>query len=98
MSASDSELARGARDGDREAFGQLVHRYQRRLFGLVLMMVRERGAAEEVTQDVFVRATRRSITTKHTGRSTRGWHQSLCGSRKTGFDIEAGRHGVKASR
>jgi RNA polymerase sigma-70 factor (ECF subfamily) len=30
--------------------------YQGRLFGLVLMMVRDPGGAEEVTQDAFVRA------------------------------------------
>src|SRR5262245_2555608 len=34
----------------------MVHRYQRRVFGLVLMMVRQPGGAEEVTQDAFVRA------------------------------------------
>jgi RNA polymerase sigma-70 factor (ECF subfamily) len=34
----------------------LVDRYQGRLFGLVLMMVRQPTAAEEVTQDAFVRA------------------------------------------
>ena len=44
------------RGGDREAFGQLVELYQRRLFGLSLMMVRDPSGAEEVTQDAFVRA------------------------------------------
>jgi RNA polymerase sigma-70 factor (ECF subfamily) len=41
---------------DRETFGRLVETYQGRLFGLVLMMVRQPSAAEEVTQDAFVRA------------------------------------------
>jgi RNA polymerase sigma-70 factor (ECF subfamily) len=41
---------------DREAFGRLVQTHQGRLFGLVLMMVRQPSAAEEVTQDAFVRA------------------------------------------
>jgi RNA polymerase sigma-70 factor (ECF subfamily) len=44
------------RGGDRDAFNQIVGRYQRRLFGLTLMMVRQPTAAEEVTQDVFIRA------------------------------------------
>lgn len=44
------------RDGDPEAFGQLLELYQRRLFGLALMMVRRPEGAEEVTQDAFVRA------------------------------------------
>ena len=44
------------RRGEREAFGRLVELYQKRLFALTLMMVRDRPAAEEVTQDAFVRA------------------------------------------
>ena len=56
MSASDRDVVRDVRRGDRNAFGHLVDRYQRRLFGLVLMMVRQPASAEEVTQDAFVRA------------------------------------------
>ena len=56
MSASDRDVVRDVRRGDRNAFGHLVDRYQRRLFGLVLMMVRQPAGAEEVTQDAFVRA------------------------------------------
>ena len=47
---------REVRRGDREAFGRLVELYQRRLFGLILMVVRDPSGAEEVTQDAFVRA------------------------------------------
>ena len=53
---ADRDIVRDVRRGDRDAFAQLVHRYQGRLFGLVLMMVRERAGAEEITQDAFVRA------------------------------------------
>ncbi|HEY7502323.1 MAG TPA: RNA polymerase sigma factor [Vicinamibacterales bacterium] len=56
MSASDGDIVRDIRRGDRDAFGQLVRKYQSRLFGLMLMMVRQPAAAEEVTQDAFVRA------------------------------------------
>jgi len=56
VSASDRDVVRHVRRGDREAFGHLVQRYQDRLFGLVLMMVRQPAGAEEVTQDAFVRA------------------------------------------
>lgn len=56
MSDSDRDVVRAVRRGDREAFARLVHSNQRRLFGLVLMMVRDRAGAEEVTQDAFVRA------------------------------------------
>jgi RNA polymerase sigma-70 factor (ECF subfamily) len=56
VTASDLDAVRNVRRGDREAFGHLVRGYQGRLFGLVLMMVREPAGAEEVTQDAFVRA------------------------------------------
>ena len=58
--AVEAATVRGAvsavRGGDREAFGRLLELYQRRLFGLTLMMVRDPEGAEEVTQDAFVRA------------------------------------------
>jgi RNA polymerase sigma-70 factor, ECF subfamily len=56
VSASDNDIVHAVRRGDREAFAHLVQTYQGRLFGLVLMMVRQAAGAEEVTQDAFVRA------------------------------------------
>jgi RNA polymerase sigma-70 factor (ECF subfamily) len=56
VSGSDADVVRDVRGGNRDAFGELVRRYQGRLFGLVLMMARERAGAEELTQDAFVRA------------------------------------------
>lgn len=52
----DAELVADVRRGHVEAFGLLVAKYQRPLFGLVLMMVRQPAGAEEVMQDAFVRA------------------------------------------
>ena len=56
MSPSDADAVRAVRQGNRDAFGEIVRRYQRPLFGLVLMVVRDAAGAEEVTQDAFVRA------------------------------------------
>lgn len=56
MSDFDRDVVRAVKRGDRDAFARLVQAYQGRLFGLVLMMVRDRTLAEEVTQDAFVRA------------------------------------------
>ena len=56
MSASDREIVERVLRGDRDGFGELVHRYQGRLFGLVLMMLRRRDAVDDVAQDTFVRA------------------------------------------
>ena len=47
MSTSDRDAVRAIRGGDREALVHLVQLYQGRLFGLVLMMVRNPAAAEE---------------------------------------------------
>jgi RNA polymerase sigma-70 factor, ECF subfamily len=58
MSASEEErrVALAASAGDATAFTALVEQYQHRVFGLSLMILRNRPAAEEVTQDAFVRA------------------------------------------
>ena len=44
------------RRGDRQAFAPIVELFQRRLFGLALMMTRDPSGADEVVQDAFVRA------------------------------------------
>ena len=46
MNQTDADVVGDVRRGNRDAFGLLVQRYQSRLFGLVLMIVRERGGAE----------------------------------------------------
>lgn len=56
MTAADDDTIQRIRGGDRDAFGVLVERYQGRLHGLALMMVREPAGAEDVAQDAFVRA------------------------------------------
>jgi len=60
--SSEDRLVRAAvgaiRRGDENAFRPLVELYHRRIFGLVLMIVRDYSGAEEVTQDAFVRAYR----------------------------------------
>jgi hypothetical protein len=40
VSAPDGDIVGLVRRGDREALGRLVQRYQHRLLGLALMMVR----------------------------------------------------------
>ena len=55
---SDSErraIAR-ARQGDAQAFRELVDRHRDRAYGLALRVVRSEPDAEEVAQDAFVRA------------------------------------------
>ncbi len=55
---SDAELVERTRAGDKDAFGQLVRRHQARLHRLIGHVVRSSSIAEELTQEVFVRAYR----------------------------------------
>lgn len=60
MTETDAATVLGAvaavRRGNHEAFAHIVELFQRRLFGLALMMTRDPSGAEEVVQDAFVRA------------------------------------------
>jgi RNA polymerase sigma-70 factor (ECF subfamily) len=56
--ATDVELVRGALDGVESAFREIVQRYQRPIYGLVVRMVRDPARAEELAQDTFVKAFR----------------------------------------
>lgn len=60
MTDAGAETVRTAvtavRRGDRDAFARIVTLYERRLFGLALMVTRDPAGAEEVAQDAFVRA------------------------------------------
>jgi RNA polymerase sigma-70 factor (ECF subfamily) len=51
----DSDVARAAA-GDRSAFERLYRQHVNRVFSLCARMVADRARAEELTQDVFVRA------------------------------------------
>jgi RNA polymerase sigma-70 factor, ECF subfamily len=55
---SDAELVARAREGDAQAFGQLVHRHQLRIQRLALHLLRDRAEAEDVMQETFIRAYR----------------------------------------
>ena len=56
--AEDSELVSGAMAGSEHACRQLVVRYQRPVFSIVVRMVRNPQLAEDLTQEVFVKALR----------------------------------------
>jgi RNA polymerase sigma-70 factor (ECF subfamily) len=56
--ATDVELVRGALDGAESAFREIVVRYQRPVYGLIVRMVRDPAHAEELAQDAFVKAFR----------------------------------------
>jgi len=56
--SEDSELVRGCLAGDGDALGAFVRRYQSAVFGLCFRMLSHREDAEDVAQEVFLRAVR----------------------------------------
>ena len=54
-----ADIVQRVRAGDVDAFGQIVKGYERRVFALAVMILRNREAADDVTQDAFVRAFER---------------------------------------
>src|SRR5690349_11484794 len=50
---TDGDLIRLAGEGDELAFDQLYHRFAGRVFGWALRRLRDRGRAEEATQETF---------------------------------------------
>jgi len=59
-SLSDETLLAGFASGDRAAAVGFVRRFQARVFGLALTIVRDRSVAEDVAQETFMRAWRQA--------------------------------------
>jgi RNA polymerase sigma factor (sigma-70 family) len=59
---SDEALLSGLAAGDADAATAFTRRFQARVYGLVLTIVRDRGTAEDVAQETFVRAWRYAQT------------------------------------
>lgn len=56
--ADEGEDLDRARQGDREAFGRLVRRHQRRVYAAALHILGNHSDADDATQEAFVRAYR----------------------------------------
>ena len=54
----DSEIIEAIRDGDIEAFGNLVNRYEDFVYTLVMGIVRSEDMARDIAQETFLRAYR----------------------------------------
>jgi RNA polymerase sigma-70 factor, ECF subfamily len=53
------KLAERAARGDRDAFEQIVHRFQRRIYGFAYRYVRDADEAQDLAQEVFLRLYRK---------------------------------------
>ncbi len=58
LARTEADLVGAVRDGDDRAFGELYARYGGGVLGYVRGIVRDRGRAEDIAQDVFVSALR----------------------------------------
>jgi RNA polymerase sigma-70 factor, ECF subfamily len=58
MMPTDAELVAGALGGDQECFRELVARFERPLYALIQRMVHDPQTAEDLAQEVFVKAHR----------------------------------------
>ena len=59
---SDEALVSGLAAGDADAATAFIRRFQARVYGLVLTIVRDEGTAEDVAQETFVRAWKHART------------------------------------
>jgi RNA polymerase sigma factor (sigma-70 family) len=61
-SLSDEALLAGLAAGEADAAAAFVRRFQSRVYGLAFTIVRDKGIAEDVAQEAFVRAWRHAAT------------------------------------
>ena len=70
--ADESALIRGLQRGDRSCFERLYRQHTGRVYATCLRLTRKPGEAEELTQEVFVRAWQHR-STFHDGPHLRAW-------------------------
>jgi len=73
----EPELITRARSGDREAFAALYRQHRNAVYVAILRRVHKRDLAEDLTQEVFVRALRRMETFTWQGKDLRAWLQTI---------------------
>jgi RNA polymerase sigma-70 factor (ECF subfamily) len=62
QSADEGVLIQQVVDGDADAFGILVHRYERVVYSVAFRMLRDRAAAQDAAQVAFIRAYEKLAT------------------------------------
>lgn len=76
-----SELIILCGGGDRDAFRELYELTSKRVFGILVAVLRDRLAAEEVAQEVYVQIWRQAETYKKELGSPLGWIATIARSR-----------------
>ncbi|MDG4749342.1 sigma-70 family RNA polymerase sigma factor [Micromonospora sp. WMMD718] len=70
-------LVTAAQAGDREAFAELFRRYRSLVFNIIYRRVNNRELAEDLTQDVFVRALKSIERVTWQGRDIGAWFVTI---------------------
>ena len=82
VSASDVELVALLREQPAAGMAALYDRYGRLIFSMALRVVQDRGAAEEITQDVFMRCWRSLDRYQPSQGSLAAWMLSITSSNR----------------
>ena len=69
---TDAQLVASALAGSQEAFRELVVRFERPVYSLIVRMVQDPGTAEDLAQEAFVKAYR-SLKTYDASRKLSSW-------------------------
>lgn len=94
----DIELARRARQGDRDAFAQVFDEQAPLVLGVLLKILHRRAVAEEVLQDVFLQAWRRLDTFDPERGTLRAWLVTMARSRALDHLKSAKARGAREER
>jgi len=91
--ADETELLERARNGDSQAFGVLVERYQRRVVGVAQAVVHNQDDAVELAQETFVRAYE-NLAKFESRSSFSTWLYRIAANLAIDFRRREGRHQV----
>jgi RNA polymerase sigma-70 factor, ECF subfamily len=88
---SDEDLLNELRRGNREAFGQLVRRYERELYGYLRRYLSDASLAEDVFQNTFLQVFVKS-SQYESGRPVRPWLYTIATNQAIDAMRRNGRH------
>jgi RNA polymerase sigma factor (sigma-70 family) len=91
-SISDEALISGIAVGDEQASLAFVRRYQRRLYGLAISIVRDTALAEDVAQEAFIRIIRHAAVFDPRRGSVASWALTI--TRNLAVDVLRVRRGT----
>jgi len=83
-------LLRKAVQGDSEAFGEIIKRYQHPVYAVAVQITRDRGAAQDIAQDTFISAFK-ALKNLRSENSFAPWLRSIARNLALSWRKEQGR-------